>query len=190
MWWSLYKNPHRNFPGGPVVKNLPANAGVVLLVDMDSISGLENKIPHATWQLSSGVTTIQAHALPRASAPQHEKPPQWEAPTLELESNPHSLQLEKAGVQQWRAHAQQCRPSTAKRATPKYGVQRASRLWCIGAGRLAYLEKARELCTPSHIPCPAHLLLVLCFCILYHLSLDRLVSSKLFSCTLWAVLVN
>ena len=59
-----------------MVKNLLANAGVLLLVDMDSIPGLENKIPHATWQLSSGVTTIKAHALPRASAPQQETPPQ------------------------------------------------------------------------------------------------------------------
>ena len=66
----------RDFPGGPVVKNLLANAGLVLLVDMGSIPGLENKIPHATWQLSPGPTTIQAYALPRASAPQQEKPPQ------------------------------------------------------------------------------------------------------------------
>ena len=128
MWWSLYKNPHRNFPGGPVVKNLLANAGLVLLVDMGSIPGLENKIPHATWQLSPGPTTIQAYALPRASAPQQEKPPQWEAPTLQLENKPHSLQLEKAGAQQWKAHTQQCRPSAAKWTTPECGVQRASRV--------------------------------------------------------------
>ena len=75
MWWSLYKNSRRNFPSVLVVKNLPANAGVVLLVDMGSIPGLENKIPHDTRQLNSGATTIQAHALPRASPPQQEKPP-------------------------------------------------------------------------------------------------------------------
>ena len=34
-------------------------------------------------------------AYPRAPAPQQEKPPQWEAHTLQLESSPHSPQLEK-----------------------------------------------------------------------------------------------
>ena len=33
---------------------------------------------------------------PRARALQQEKPPQWEAHTPQLESSPHSLQLEKA----------------------------------------------------------------------------------------------
>ena len=37
---------YENFPGGPVVKNLPANAG-----DMGSILGWETKIPHAMGQL-------------------------------------------------------------------------------------------------------------------------------------------
>ena len=32
-----------DFPGGPVVKNMPANAG-----DMNSVPGLGTKIPHAT----------------------------------------------------------------------------------------------------------------------------------------------
>ena len=41
-----------------------------------------------------------------ARAPQQEKPPQWEACGLQLESSPHSLQLEKA-------YMQQRRPSTA-----------------------------------------------------------------------------
>ena len=36
-----------DFPGSPVVKNLPANAE-----DMGSIPGLEIKIPHATGRLS------------------------------------------------------------------------------------------------------------------------------------------
>ena len=43
-------------------------------------------------------------ASPRASAPQ-EKPLKWEAYGLQLESNPHSLQLEKAHMQQWRPSA-------------------------------------------------------------------------------------
>ena len=36
-----------NFPGGPVVKNLPLN-----IEDMGLIPGLGTKIPHATGQLS------------------------------------------------------------------------------------------------------------------------------------------
>ena len=36
------------FPGGPVVKNWPANGG-----DMGSIPDLETKIPHTMGQLSS-----------------------------------------------------------------------------------------------------------------------------------------
>ena len=37
----------KDFPGGPVVKNLPTNAG-----DAGSIPGQRIKIPHATRQLS------------------------------------------------------------------------------------------------------------------------------------------
>ena len=44
---------------------------------------------------------------PRAYALQQEKPLQWEDPTLQLERNPPSSQLEKA-------HVQQRRPSAAK----------------------------------------------------------------------------
>ena len=40
------------FPGGPVVKNPPSNAG-----DMGSIPGGGTKIPHATGQLSPCTTT-------------------------------------------------------------------------------------------------------------------------------------
>ena len=36
-----------DFPGGPVVKNPPSNAG-----DVGSIPGWENKTPHAVGQLS------------------------------------------------------------------------------------------------------------------------------------------
>ena len=43
-----------NFPGGPVVKNPPSNAG-----DAGSIPGWGAKIPHATGQLSPCATTTQ-----------------------------------------------------------------------------------------------------------------------------------
>ena len=52
----------RDFPGGPVVKNLPANAG-----DTGSSPGLGTKIPHAVGQLSLRATTTEAHE-PRAHA--------------------------------------------------------------------------------------------------------------------------
>ena len=46
------KSPNEGFPGGPVVKNSPYNAG-----DMGSISGEGIKIPSAVGQLSLHATT-------------------------------------------------------------------------------------------------------------------------------------
>ena len=42
----------RDFPGGPVVKNLPFHTG-----DVGSIPGWRTKIPHATEKLSLHATT-------------------------------------------------------------------------------------------------------------------------------------
>ena len=75
------KQKGQDFPGGPVVKNLPANAG------MASIPGPGTKIPRAAGEPSPCTIT-------RACAPQQERPLQWEACTLQPESNPHSPQLE------------------------------------------------------------------------------------------------
>ena len=44
----------RDFPGGPVVKNLPSNAG-----DMGSVPGGGTKIPHAVGQLSPWAATTK-----------------------------------------------------------------------------------------------------------------------------------
>ena len=44
----------RDFPGGPVVKNLPSNAG-----DAGLIPGWGTKIPHAVGQLSPSATTME-----------------------------------------------------------------------------------------------------------------------------------
>ena len=81
-----------NFAGGPVIKNLPANA-------FDPWSG---KISHAEGQLSPVPQLLSKHMcchywgpLPRAYAPQ-EKPPKWGALALKLERSSCSLQLEKA----------------------------------------------------------------------------------------------
>ena len=46
------------FPGGPVVKNLPSNAG-----DAGSIPGQGTKIPHATGQLSPCAATTELARL-------------------------------------------------------------------------------------------------------------------------------
>ena len=48
------KNPHQDFPGGPVVKNLPCNPG-----DSGSIPGQETKILHAKEQLSPCATITE-----------------------------------------------------------------------------------------------------------------------------------
>ena len=58
----------RDFPGGPVVKNPPSNAG-----DVGSIPGRGTKIPHAVGQLSLNATTTEA-ACSRARVRQLESP--------------------------------------------------------------------------------------------------------------------
>ena len=44
-----------DFPGGPMVKNLPCNAG-----DVSSIPGQGTKIPQAAEQLSPGTRTPES----------------------------------------------------------------------------------------------------------------------------------
>ena len=81
----------RDFPGGAVVKNPPANAGDTGSSPAPGRSHMprSNKgyVPqllslrsraHEPQLLSPHVTTTEAHA-PRAHAPQQEKPPRWEA---------------------------------------------------------------------------------------------------------------
>ena len=59
-----------DFPGGPVVKNPPSNAG-----DVGSIPGWGAKIPHATGQLSPRATTTELVCLNRrARVPQTTEP--------------------------------------------------------------------------------------------------------------------
>ena len=54
----ICKMESRDFPGGPVVKNLPSNAG-----DSGSIPGGGTKIPHAVGQLSPCATTTELACL-------------------------------------------------------------------------------------------------------------------------------
>ena len=55
----LIVQPLRDFPGGPVIKNLPLNAG-----DVASIPGWGTKIPHAVRcsQISKYTLIINKHS--------------------------------------------------------------------------------------------------------------------------------
>jgi len=85
-----FKVPLEGFPGGPEVKNPPANAG-----DTGLITGPGTKISHARGKLSLLATNYWA-CRTRVCAPQQEKPLQLEALTP---------QLEKAPTQQWKPNA-------------------------------------------------------------------------------------
>ena len=61
-------------------------------------------IPHATQQLSLCATTTEP-LRPRGRTLKQERPRQWKACAPQLESSPHSPQLEKAHMQQWRPSA-------------------------------------------------------------------------------------
>ena len=76
----------RDFPGGPVVKNLPSNAGNTGL-----IPGWATKIPHAAGQLSLHTAATQP-----------------------VPSGAYMLQLEKPPTYNKRSHVLQLRPNTAK----------------------------------------------------------------------------
>ena len=86
--WQLLSPIILDFPAGPVNKNLLDNARTPVwsLVCKDSTCCRATKpMYHNYW----------AHAT-RACAQQQKKPPQQEALTLQLESSPHSPQLEKS----------------------------------------------------------------------------------------------
>ena len=112
------KQHNRDFPGGPVVKNPPSNAG-----DTGSITGRGTKIPHAMGQLSSrAITPEPVHLNQRARVPQTTEPtrPGACAPQLERE-NPHATTREKPVHHNERSHmpqrrscVPQLRPNAAK----------------------------------------------------------------------------
>ena len=89
-----HKNPgkQRDFPGGPVVKNPPSNAG-----DTGLIPGQGTKIPHAMGQLSPHATTIELASLnERAGVLQTTEPTHPGARTPQLErENPQATTREK-----------------------------------------------------------------------------------------------
>ena len=104
---TFFKKRTEDSHGGPVVKNLPANAG-----DMGPIPSQGRfDMPQGSWahepQLLSQRSRARRLQLLKPTcagthALQQEKPLQWEAPAPSMESSPYLLQLEKAPVQQWR----------------------------------------------------------------------------------------
>ena len=85
----------RDFPGGPVIKNLPSDAG-----DMGLIPGQGTKIPHAAGQLSLHATTTElTHFNKRAPVLQTTEPthPGAHMPQLDRE-NPHVTKIGRAHV--------------------------------------------------------------------------------------------
>ena len=95
--WSSETREARDSPGGLLVKNLPANAG-----GMDLIPGPGRPhVPQSSWARAPRLLCLPA---PRVPAPQ-EKPLQWEARALHLESRPHELQPEEVHIQRKRPSA-------------------------------------------------------------------------------------
>ena len=75
-----------DFPGVPVVKNPPSNAG-----DMGSIPGWGTKIPHAAGQLSPRAANYRALTLWNPCATTGEKPTRCnEEPTSHKKKIPHA----------------------------------------------------------------------------------------------------
>ena len=84
---SIKKHNFRDFPGGPVVKNLSSNAGVA-----GSIPGRGTIIPHSAGQLSPRAATAElAHLNERAHVLQTTGPmcPGVRAPQLERDKSTH-----------------------------------------------------------------------------------------------------
>ena len=116
MHKNILKVMHKNilkvmsdFPGSPVVKNLPSNAG-----DTDSIPGQGTKIPHAVGQLSPCTATIELACLnERARVLQTTEPTCSEAHTPQLERSPCAKT--KSPLRNERSRMPQLRPDAAKK---------------------------------------------------------------------------
>ena len=55
VWSFMAKKLDRNFPGGPVVKKAPCNAG-----DVGSVLGQRAKFPHVTEELNPGAAAPES----------------------------------------------------------------------------------------------------------------------------------
>ena len=88
-----------DFPAGPVVKNLPTNArDLGLIPALGRFHMPQGNLTFVPQLLRLG--SSPRSAITEAHVPQEEKPLQWEAWALQLESSPHLTQLEKAHAQQ------------------------------------------------------------------------------------------
>ena len=103
----------RDFPGGPVVEKLPANAGdtgsIPVWARYHKLWGNLARAPQLLSLQSKLHTCSRAHVLlPHTDSiclePMlcNEKSTEWEVCTPQLESSPRSWKLEKASMQQWR----------------------------------------------------------------------------------------
>ena len=91
IFFFFFLKKRGDFPGGPVVKNPPSNAG-----DVGSIPGWGTKIPHATGQLSPHVPQLQLARLNERALPQTTEPTCSGAPAPQLErENLHATTGEK-----------------------------------------------------------------------------------------------
>ena len=108
---SFYKKKKKNlrdFPGDPVLKKPPANAGDTASVPGGSLmpqGNLAHTLEPMLWSYWAHVLQLLRFLSPRAQAPQQKKSPQWEAPAPQLNTGPHLPQLEKDQVQQQKLSA-------------------------------------------------------------------------------------
>jgi len=86
------REKRRDFPGGPVVKDLPAN-----IRDLGSSPG--PGISHMLWG-SYACVPQPLNPVGKKPVLHSKRPPQREACALPLESSPHLLQLEKVCLEQ------------------------------------------------------------------------------------------
>ena len=61
--------------------------------------------PHVSQVLSPALYNYRSRHVTEPMLCDKERPPQWEARALRLESSPYSPHLEMAGAQQWRPSA-------------------------------------------------------------------------------------
>ena len=109
-----------NFPGGSVVKNLPANAGETDLVPGQGRSHMQRGNEARVTQLCTGT--------PKVKAPQQEKTLQ-EACARQLERS-HCLQLEKVCTQ-WASRQPKKKKKPQKQKNHKWTLKFITFFFCI-----------------------------------------------------------
>ena len=106
-----------DFPGGPVVKNPPYNAG-----NAGSITGQGTKVPQAVGQLSPCATTTELARLnERARVPQTAEPTRsgTHAPQLERSPSRPCAVMKRSCMPQQGSRVPQLRPNAAKKKKNK-----------------------------------------------------------------------